>query len=186
MRSKLIFFLGMALILSGCMTMPGDLIESKSEFDGATEISVIPAHLPAAGDKFASFVSMGLYRRSTMPQDEIILEVVSGIAESFAQGESLHFRIDGEKVSLKSFDELTDFGVTSGFAGGGHYVPPRSFSSKRYRIDRVFLERLLGAKQVLVRLDLRRGYLEGEFSKDGPTTARPAFREFFKRVYGSE
>lgn len=178
-------WIGIVLLLSGCMTMPGDLIESKSEFDGATEISIMPAHLPAAGDKLASFVSMGLSRRSTMPQDEIILEVVSGIAESFAPGESLHFRIDGEKVSLKSFDELTDFGVTSGFAGGGHYVPPRSFSSKRYRIDRVFLERILSAKEVLVRLDLRKGYLEGVFSKDGWTTARPAFREFFQRVYGS-
>jgi hypothetical protein len=53
-------------------------------------------------------------------------------------------------------------------------------SSKRYLIGWQFLDRILAAKDVRIKLDLRRSYVEGIFSDTTMSAAKPAFIEFAK------
>ena len=52
-----------------------------------------------------------------------------------------------------------------------------------FTITKAFLRRLIDAEMVIMKV--RSGgkeYTQGEFSRDDPETARPAFREFYTKL----
>jgi hypothetical protein len=186
--SLIIFVLGCASMPS----MPGNIQTSTSEFDGATEIYMYPTWVCKYGTLAGCSFKFGLQKRSTMPEDQILLIVE--VSETGALSEpSLLFNIDGEIVKFVSIDKLTDFSThegiyipgtySYGISSPGLHIPPTNWSSKRYLIDKAFMERILNAERVAVRINLGKSYVEGLFSQNKPTTARPAFRMFYKKVF---
>lgn len=181
------FFLLLLLLFtfSGCISAPAPEVTSyihvtKSEFDNATEISMEPAVLSDSPTE----IKLHLFRRSTMPIDQIILTVIVDGAHYISSGESLHLNIDDTLISFRSIDDLPDMKTTPGsyYSDMGIYMPPAYWSSKRYVIDRTFLKRMIDAEKVVVRVDLRTTYIEGVFSVDDPNTALPAFKEFYRTI----
>ena len=65
------------------------------------------------------------------------------------------------------------------------YIPPKNVSSKRYLLQQDFIEKILNAKDVRVKLDLSRSYVEGIFSDDTMSSAKLAFSDFMKKLNAS-
>jgi hypothetical protein len=196
MRKSILGILLLSLCVYGCVAIPGGIRTATSDFDGAKEVSMEPAWVCKEGTFGSCAIKFGLHWRSTMPKDRVVLVAMASGINAFSSGPSLHFNIDGTFVAFTSMDELTDFQVMGGTyirgvatPGGyvpGWYIPPTNWSSQRYLVDKTFLEAILKAQRVAVRVDLRTGYVEGLFSKDDPTTARPGVRDFYKEVFGGE
>jgi hypothetical protein len=72
--------------------------------------------------------------------------------------------------------------MSPGFFDGDTYIAASWWSSKTYMIDKDVMKRLIYADEVKVKVDLRNGFVEGIFSRDEPHLARPAFREFYKKI----
>jgi len=162
-----------------CYTIPGGpgwVSESVSDFDGTRMIQMEPAWL------YSSPMKLGLFHSSKMPDSSVILTaIVKGIS-NFSKGKSLHFNIDGEFISMESFDEITDIEIDPGIYDKYTHVSSTSWSSKDYLISKKFIKQLIEGKKVLVKIDLDKEFVEGEFSSDAPTTARPGFREFYEKI----
>ncbi len=171
--------------LTGCSSMPGmpgNIKESTSTFDNSIELSMQPAFVFRTNDGFSgSDLRLALFWRSSMRPGDLVVEVYVRGAESFSTGKSLHFNVDGQIISYASIDELTDIQFKPG-SYRGVYIPATNISSKRYLINRQFLDRLLSAHDVRVRLDLRKSFVEGIFSDDTPSSARRAFKEFSEKL----
>ena len=166
-------------VFISCATMPGMpgfISESSSDFDGTKQLSMEPAWLPYSPIKLA------LFKNTKMDKNEVVLSVIVKEAHIFGRDESLHINIDGDIVSFMSIDPLTDRKVSSGHYGNGFYIPPFNWSSKDYLITKNLIKRLIEADRAVVKVDLRKSYAEGIFSHDAPTLARPAFREFYKKM----
>jgi len=86
------------------------------------------------------------------------------------QKDSLTFNIDGKVTKFSALTNKTDFSTET-----GQYA--QNYSSKTYSLELDFIRKLLKAKTVYVKF----AFLEGKFSTDAITTARPAFRKFVKR-----
>lgn len=176
---NLLIFSSILLLLFGCAAMPGmpgHIIESKSNFDNTKQITMEPAWL------YDSQIKLGLTKTSNMPDSIIVLDAVVKGTYNFSQGKSLHFNIDGRIKSFESIDLLTDINTSSGLYNSVAYIPPANWSSKRYLITKKFLKQLIHGKKVWVKINLSKVFVEGEFSSDAPTTARPAFRSFLYKI----
>ena len=176
-KTVLLFMLVLMVGCAGMPGMPGSIEEQVSQFDGSREIKMRPAWV----GRNPSIIKFGLHRTSKMPENEIALTVLIKGANLISRGESLQFNIDGEVVSMTSVDDFTDIETTSGHSD---IVLASNWSSKRYVITKEFIDKLLAANRVAVKVELSKSYAEGLFSDDFPVAARPAFREFRKRVYG--
>ena len=177
--SRILTFTLLGFILNGCASMPGmpgNIIENVSSFDGSKELTMEPAWL------YDSSIKLSLYQNTKMNDTDVVLTAIVKGAHSFSRGKSLHFNIDGEIVSYEPIDSTTDIETSSGFYGSGMYIPPSNWSSKRYAINVDFIERLVSAERVIIKIDLSKSYVEGVFSSSAPTTARSPFREFHKRL----
>jgi hypothetical protein len=91
--------------------------------------------------------------------------------------ESLKFNIDRNVEVFTSIDKLKGARTSEKIYGTDRYIFSDQ-TSKRYLIDRSFLERIINANEVYVRVDLQLGFKGGVFSKDGPTLARTGFKKF--------
>ncbi len=191
---RLILTFIVMLLLSGCVSTPGYINTRVSEFDGSTEYSMTPAWVCKENIFDGCSIKLGLHRTSKMPPDQLILVVqVDGIRNILGK-DSLKFNIDGTIVAFTAIDFNTEIKTNPGiyqpgFATRktyvpGYYIPPSDWSSIRYIIDKEFLKTILNANKVAVRVELPTSYLEGIFSKDGATLARPAFKEFYDQAYG--
>lgn len=177
------------LIITGCSSypdmkgMPGYINEQTSSFDNAVELFMEPAYVYSNADGRSGYsgMSMSLFWKSTNP-DNVVLEAYVDGARTISTGESLFFLIDGERVGLRSIDSLTNIETDAGNMGAA--IPPSNISSKRYLLRLQFLERILVAKDVRVKLTLRRSYVEGVFPdpKKAGATVRQAFTDFLERI----
>lgn len=178
MQLKTIFLIFILASLYGCATpgMPGYISNSVSGFDHTRSISMEPAWVPN------SMIKLGLFWSSKINDNKLILIATIKGAHSIPSKNSLHFNIDGNITSLSSIDTLTDIDTTRGIIHGYTYTPGANWSSKRYLVEKEFINKLVNASHVVVKLDLQKTYAEGVFSSDGPTTARPAFKEFIAKL----
>ncbi len=179
-----IFFtaLFMILLFIGCAGtpnmpgMPGYISESTSAFDGSKQLSMEPAWLDD------SIAKLSLLKSTKMKGDKLVLTVIVKGTYTFRRFESLHFNVDGEIVSFKSIDSITNIETSPGFSGSGFYFPPSNWSFKRYIITEDFLKHIISAERVVVKIELSKTFVEGVFSKDDFRLARPAFIEFYKKL----
>jgi hypothetical protein len=177
-----ILFVGCA----GIPGMPGHITETKSSFDKSVELSMEPAFVFRNNDGFSgSDLRLALFWRSTMKPGDIVLEAYVNGAHNFSTGKSLHFNVDSEIVSFTSIDQLTNIDFEPGVYSGV-YIPAKNVSSKRYLITSKFLDRLLKAKDVRVKLDLHKTYVEGIFSDTTVSSAKQAFVKFSEKIKNHE
>jgi len=170
------FFLGVwFLVIIGCATshkvQPGTVEVIKSKVDNSTHIHMEPAWLENTP------IKLGLYRNSNMPENDIVLTVLVKGYHIFMWKESLKFNIDRNVEVFTSIDKLEGARTLEEIYGTDRYIFADQ-TSKLYLIDRSFLERIINANEVYVRVDLQLGFKGGVFSKDGPTLARTGFKKF--------
>ena len=173
----------MVSILMGCvsMDMPGNISERVSGFDKTKEIVMEPAWLISD----SSPVKLGLYKTSKMDTDKAVLTVVVKGAYNFSDKESLLINIDGNILTLEPIDLVTNLQLDSGVYNSVASIPPANWSSKRYEITKDLIKRLIEGKEVWFKVNLSKDYAEGRFSQDNPMSARPAFKDFYKKVWES-
>lgn len=165
-------YLFLVIFLLGCAQMPGmpgHITKSVSDFDGSTQYEMDPAWVKQV-------IKFGLYRNTKMDKDVIVLIAVVKGLEPIRSGESLHFNVDGNIIDLESIDNSTDFEYDNNKYHSSHW------SSKRYLINTEFMELILNAKRVIVKLDLDKKYIEDEFSSDVPMNAKSAFKKFMINI----
>lgn len=183
---RLPFFvlLSAALLVAGCSGMPGSpgyISKSTSEFDGAQTMRMEPAWVDQGPVKLA----LGWHSR--MPDGKLFLVASVEGAHTFAGGESLRFRIGDQFVGFQALDDGGgDIELSEGVSYPGGYLPAQNWTSNTYLVDRSFVERLVDAEESYVRVRLRDGLAEGEFSTGMPTQARPAFRDFLAEMEAME
>jgi hypothetical protein len=172
---------------AGCAAAPEKIRVSVSPFDGAREISLEPALACSMKSARPCSVRMGLYKRSTMLEEGVILIVVVDAPSPIAVGESLYFRVNGQVRGFTSIDRNTKYAIGTGphTAGRAYCQSPRC-SVKRYLVDRAFLKELLAAPEVSMRILLGKGSMGGELSRDDPKLALPSFGEFYASAFGAQ
>ena len=177
LRSLLISLALSVGILSSCGPLsPGRITQTTSSFDGSEQLIMEPAWL------YNSTVKLALFKSSKMPKDELILTAVVHGSHIFDDEPSLYFYIDGELSSLSSIDRLRDINAPDDFTGSGFYVAPSNWTSKDYLVEISFIEKIVAAKKVYVRVKLTDSYADGIFSNDAPITARKAFMDFLGQI----
>lgn len=165
----------------GCATIPGgpgDVSESVSHFDNTKQLSMEPAWL------YDSKIKLSLFKTTKMDDNLVVMYVFVEGSRIFSRGKSLKFNVDGKIYAFKSIDDLTDINTSPGIYNNIVYIPPYNWSSKRYIVTKDFIKRLIDARRVWVRVELSKEFVEGEFSSDAFTTARPAFRKFYRSMLG--
>ncbi len=175
--------LSMSIILSACAAMPGGITERTSSFDGSSEISMKPAFIYRSTGGFSgSDLEASLHWRSSMPRDSLVLTMYINDIESIPSRNSLRFNVDGEIHEFSSIDTFTEFSHEYSSYTSWATVPPSSSSFKRYIVSEDFINKILSSDNVFVRLDVgARGYVEGVFSDNTMSAARPAFTRFMER-----
>lgn len=154
---------------------PGHISEHTSKFDNTRQLDMEPAWCDGT-------FKLSLFKTSTMPDSFLILTVVVKDIYSFDPGHSLQVRIGQRFYQFEGLDEYTDHKYEEGspqFA-----LPPTAWSLMRYAISMKFLEEMITAEEVWIKISLDKDYMEGKFSTNGPVDARPAFRNFYEKIQG--
>ncbi len=175
------------LAAGGCSSgVPVRIQEEISAFDGAKETALAPMFVCSERDVHPCYIRLGLFRRSTMDPESVILVVVVGGTNPIAEGESLRFLINGESYTFVTIDARMQFGIGKGPHTTGSVSCGGSSlcSAKRYLIDRDFLKKLITCPEVSVVVDLARGAVGGQLQGDNPKMVLSGFREFYEKVFG--
>lgn len=181
---KYILPLILTILIGACSSipgMPGYLSVETSSFDNSTQVSMEPAYVFKTNNGFSGAdIHLSLFWRSTMQDDEVVLIASVTNAKNIARGESLHFNIDGTVHSFESVDSLTKIKYERGSSDGtisGHNV-----SSKRYLVTKQFVQQILNASNVKVKLDLYNSFYEGVFTDTTTSSAYGAFKKFIEKA----
>jgi hypothetical protein len=164
------------LLLAACAA-PGHIKETVSPADQARTVTMFPAYVYAEGKIGEGKLRIGLTWSSKDPRQMLITAETWGEPAAIPGQESLKFSIDGATVGLSGDSaapaqqrvESSQYGFIT-------------WSSRTYRTDRAFIERIVNAGRVVVRLETDKGGADGLFSQDRAGSARPAFRAFLKKT----
>ena len=188
----LCFFLAFSF-LYGCApgTRAWHVREIHSNLDGSTLYETGPVYLKRHGSRSPTYIRVKLNRHSIMEPGKLIL-VVQYLAvehlgsEDFGDEPSLHINIDGEIISLTSLDQFTKISTIRGHAVHGPYdpiwIPGHSISSKKYRIDRELLKKIIDGEKVLFKIDLKNSFVEERVINDS-RNAGAIFKKFYEKVF---
>ncbi len=171
------------LLVAGCVHLypkPGDIHTVTSASDGTVTVSMEPAPVCSPG-KSVCTIKLSLMHNAKMKPDEALMTVFVMELTDFSGTNTAQFDIDGRIVSPVSMDKTSRFNDYSGMAESDH-----TWTAKRYRVTKDFLESLLKANRVVVRIDLGRTYEEGVFSDAGSRRAKEAFQRFYDQVFAGQ
>jgi hypothetical protein len=176
------------ILLAGCATrsvMPGYIKAGTSAFDGAQETALTPS--PVCGGASAAFCSvrLGLFTRTTMSPESVILVVVTEAPSPIAGGESLFISAGSAENAFTSIDNRTGYAIGKGphTAGAVTCSGPRC-SVRRYLLSRALLKSMIDSPRTTLRIVLKKGSLSGTLSDGDASLALPRFREFYARAFG--
>lgn len=155
------------LAFTGCATlmpnMPGAVKETKSEYDGMKMLTLNPGW---AGD-----LKLGAYKTSKMNTDEVFLIVRNDSIKNFDFNHpNLFIKIDGDEKKLSPVSKKTDCDVSSS--------SDVAHCTQHYKVKITFLEKLLNAKDVKIKLNLTDSFNTGNLDMDGVSTAKRGLNEF--------
>jgi hypothetical protein len=172
-RKKQLYLCFLLALAIGCANIV-PIHTSKSEYHSSVELTMTPMGIRG---RSSSIHGLGLYKNSNMQKKTIVLTALIKGVRIFAKGESLHFNIDDKLVSFRSIDELTD--IQRHLGSFNKVAPSKSTSSKRYLIDRSFLQKIVSADKVIVKINLDNTDAEGIFTG---SLAHKAFLEFEEKI----
>ena len=156
-----------SLFSVSCVSMPGDVRYSESKAEGTKELAVDLGWVASNGMK------VGVFKNSEMEKDKATLEVCLYSNTIGTEG-SLLINIDGDKTIFKSFDKLSLIDKDTG---------NQTCFKKRYGVTLSYLQKMVAGKSVWLKANTNNGtYIEGEFSKDGLTTAKTGFIKFLSQI----
>jgi len=183
---KTLFIAFGLLLLVGCSAMPGMpgyISKTESSYNGAIQYDMEPGFVYRGNDSFSGAdLFMSLSWNTKMKDDILLIAHISRLS-SILRSNSLHFMIDGDEVSLSSIGTFTDRRYEPGVYSTT-YIPGTSYASRTYVVKVSFIERLINANDVRVKLDTSDGYVSGYFSNDTTSSAVSAFRDFMEKVKG--
>jgi len=134
-------------IMNACI--PPSVSSNISTFDGTKEVHMRPQFVELGIG--SSRIKFALFKNSKMEKEEIVLTAsVKGVKSL----EALLFNVDGAITTFPSLDTFPeiDFGQTD-------------WSSNRFIITKDFLNKIIEAKLVKVKVSLGNEYVEGVFTK---------------------
>ena len=171
-------------LLNSCASTPdispGYTREGRSTIDDSVELRMEPAYVfRRAGGLSGSDLMLALFWRTSMPPSMTFVTAYVDGKHEIPRHKSLHFYVDDEIVSYSSFDTETDIKTEY---DSSRVFPRYLVSSMRYVLSLLLIEKIIAAKNVKVRLDLDNSYVEGVFSDNTPTAAKPAFAKFYERL----
>ena len=189
----LCFFLVFSF-LYGCApgTRAWHVREIHSDLDGSTLYETGPAYLKRYGSFSPTYIRVRLNRHTTMEPGELIL-VAEYLAvehlgsDNFGDEPSLHINIDGEIISLTSIDQSTEIQTIRAYAsfggpGDAVWIPGYSVSSKRYRIDKELLKKIIDGEKILFKIRLENSIVEERVTDDS-RYAGEIFKKFYEKVF---
>lgn len=166
------------LLLSACVTMPSDVKYNYSNSTKSKEVYMKPGNLFNDKDIMSYTLRLGLYKTSLMDDNSLVMTVqVPGLEN--IQG--LMINIDGVQTNLKPIDSLT----SHEYIKGNSQSVGESESSKRFETTISFVQKMMNSKEVWVRVDVSKNYVEANFfkHKDTSYTAYVGFKKFFNQLY---
>jgi len=175
-RIKAIVFTLLTLgLLASCANLPNSISVNKSDFDGQTEISMIPATVYSPDSMWEGY-GLGLRWRSDMGDSVVFTaEIGMDIVNIKSKG-GLQINIDGNVISLDSPD------IGTNFESQTTNTVTISSSKKEFLGTLALVRRMLSAKSVMVRLKTQNGYEDADFKMDGPMVAKDGFAKFIHKV----
>ena len=191
---KALCFICVFAFLYGCApgTRAWHVREIHSDLDGSTLYETGPVYLKRHGSRSPTYIRVKLNRHSVMEPGKLILVVQYLAAEhlgsdNFGDEPSLHINIDGKIISLTSIDQSTEIQTIRAYAsfggpGDAVWIPGLSISSKRYRIDKILLKKIIDGEKVLFKIDLKNSFVEERVVKD-LRNAGAIFKKFYEKVF---
>ena len=168
---KIFFFVIVYFAFLYTPPYPGDVHTQKSEIAGSTITFIEPARLAN------SRISLALYTTSNMPPGQIVLVAIVEGDVIISEGNSLTFYVDKRPYSLiatnESFESMEQVGT---------YVNSLNQTRKHFLTDCAFIQNILKADSVVVKIQLSQGFMEAVFSKNLYPLAKPAFTKFYEQV----
>jgi hypothetical protein len=116
------------------------------------------------------------YYWSIRVDETFALKVSVETDESIQKEESLTFIIDDKVVTFSSFSKSNITTKNTLFSNA------KTLSIGRYRISREFINKILSAEEVSVRIKLDKRDIEADFSSENPSGAKVAIKKFMKRL----
>lgn len=179
MMKRLLSCALLTLLITGCMSvvgpMPGDVLETVSEFDGTKQVEMLPVD-------FSPSVNLGLYWRTTMPPGKVVLQVQYRGVETFSGKGKVKLNIDGQFFSLDSLDSTTEFDFKAGYYNYGVAVPSQSLSTSRYYVTEDLVRDIIVAKKAILRIDLGTTFTESDLTSYMGWDCRGKLRDFLTRL----
>jgi hypothetical protein len=155
----------LSLLVSACGSIPspGDVAFYESKVDNKKTLDMLPGWI------YATEMKLSLLKTNDMPKESVILYVETKL-QTIAEKDSLIINIDGNKQTFSSRDKLSEP------IGDGYF-------RKSFVMKTDYVKKMVAGKSVWIRV-LGNGstYMEGEFSKEVPTTAVVGFKSFISQL----
>ena len=152
-------FAAVAVALSGCatVTLPGEITEKHSSYDGITRHTMAPAYLfsPEGGITSSSTMAIGLYYAGDKDWIFITAEVW-GVALIQRMG----IKIDGDTVELLPEGGAINTDVDISAPSHGETI-----SRARFETTPDLIRRINRANNVIIRLHTSKGFVDGDFTQ---------------------
>ena len=186
-KKKIIICL-VLLGLTGCSSFPcstGCVSEHTSTFDGAKELSLSPSYIYRNNKGISgSDMRIGLYWSSSLPENNIVLILLPHKDKPVAAGTKINFNINGAITELSSVtkDKIKNLNPST---DSSTYFNPNVIEQMNvlyYVVQTDFVNKIISADDVRVRLDLENTYLEGYFSHDSAAAAKSDFNKFMAKL----
>jgi len=170
---KLISLLSLLLFTAGCATGSVHIRTAKS--DGSTVIaSTNPVPLKPKN------ISLMFTQYSSHPDGVVKLFALVKGTQKIASGKSLHFNIDGKKVSFRPLTGKEHYvrgvGIPIILPGVVTILPGRKSTSVQYKVNRKFLKRLFEGSEVTAKVNLKGSTVEGTLSDH----VRKTLKEYYE------
>jgi len=165
------------LLLTGCMaSMPNQITPATSNFDGSKSLTMAPAFIYESADTWSyAHFQLGLFWSSKFKDSILITAKLPNDIRNINSHEGLQFNVDGKVTKLSTDVVYTQFDAD--VAGGRVYTE----SSKPFSVSKQFIQSLLDAKSVKIKLITNKGALVGDFKADKPGAAIRGFKDFMQQ-----
>jgi hypothetical protein len=167
----------------GCITA-GEIRETRSAHDGVTVVEMNPVNIASIQDEMTSKIKIGLVRSSMMKPSEIYMKVFiarDNDENMILDQDSLSLDIDDLKIALLPVDIVRRKDKISASSTSRN----TQFSSifRIYAISQDILEKLLNGKKVAIKVVLKNGVIEGDFSGRSGEFAKQHVQKYYDYLY---
>lgn len=167
----------MLFAISACSSLPGAVNKEVSEFDGTTSIRMEPnwvykEKMSLIGADF----KLGAFWNSSQPNDALIIAEIPTDLIIIQSKDGLQFNVDGKIHKLSSYQGLTDYDSTV-----ANNVSFQS-SKKSFGSSIEFIDKLLSANDVRVKLVTEKGSLTGSINSEKSSGLKQSLAKFRENI----